>query len=155
MSEQNKKALQKALELLSKRSYSKSILADKLRLKDFEEKEIAQAMKRLEYLGFIDDRKYAENLAREYSTYKKYGAQRIKFKLKEKKISDDIIVEILAGIDERIESENLDELTKRYLSKIRSIPKEKQYNRTLGYLIRRGYSFDAAKKAFYKISQNI
>ncbi len=150
MSDQNKTALQKGLDLLSKRSYSKAILAEKLRLKDFDEKDIREAIERLEFLGFLDDNRYAENLVREYSEFRKYGRQRIIMKLREKKIPDEIIDCQVVNLTRDTEGEAATELVKKYLKKVRNLPKEKIYNRALGFLMRRGYNYDIAKTALQK-----
>jgi len=141
------KALTKALELLSKRSYSKQILVDKLLEKEFEVDEIDAAVKKLEELDFIDDKKYAESLAREYLEIRRYGAYRVKLKLKEKKIPEEIIKNVISGINQQTEDENLLELTKKYLKKNKNLPKEKLYNRALGFLLRRGYSYSKCRDA--------
>ena len=147
MSESNQTALSKALELLSKRSYSKAILKEKLLLRDFEENETSQAIKKLESLGFIDDKKFAENLVREYSEFKRYGRQRIKLKLREKKIPEEIASEALENIELEIEENNLKELVKKNLNKNKNLSREKRYTRTLGFLLRRGFSYELSKKA--------
>ncbi|MFH1855180.1 MAG: regulatory protein RecX [bacterium] len=141
------KALTKALDLLSKRSYSKQILIDKLKQKEFEIDEISAAVKKLEDLEFIDDKKYAESLAREYLEIRKYGAYRVKLKLKEKKVPEEIIKEVLSGINQETEDENLLELTEKYLKKNSGLPREKLYRRTLGFLLRRGYSYSKCRDA--------
>lgn len=153
MNEPKKKALNKALDLLSKRSYSSAILADKLREKEFPEEEINLAIKKLKSLGFVDDKKYAENLVREYSEFKRYGAYRIKLKLIEKKIPEEIIKDALSKISKISEQENVSELAKKYL-KNKNLPREKLYNRTLGFLLRRGYSYELSKQAVGQALKN-
>lgn len=139
-------ALTKALGLLSKRSYSKAILVDKLKDKKFALEDIDEAVKKLEALNFIDDKRYAESLVREYSSLRRYGAGRIKLKLREKKISQEIILEVLESISDQTEQDNLDALAQKQLEKNKNLPREKLINRTLGYLLRRGYSYDKCKK---------
>lgn len=143
-------ALTKALDLLSRRSYSKAILIDKLREKEFLPEDIRIAIKRLEDLNFIDDRRYAQSLVREYSELKRYGAYRIKLKLKEKKVPEEIIIETIGLIDPQSQEDNLEHLAGVQVRKNRNLSREKLINRTLGFLIRRGYSFDKAKKAINK-----
>jgi regulatory protein len=148
LNEQKKnKALNKALSLLSKRSYSKGILTQKLREKEYSDEEILEALKKLEEIGFIDDRRYAENLVREYSVLKHYGAYRIKLKLKEKLISDELISASISEIKQEDELQNIDELAKKHIKRNRHLAKEKIVNRALGYLIRRGYSYEKSRKA--------
>ena len=116
-------------------------------LRDFEENETSQAIKKLESLGFIDDKKFAENLVREYSEFKRYGRQRIKLKLREKKIPEEIASEALENIELEIEENNLKELVKKNLNKNKNLSREKRYTRTLGFLLRRGFSYELSKKA--------
>ncbi len=144
------KALTKALELLSKRSYSKQILIDKLLQKEFEIDEINAAIEKLEELDFICDKKFAESLAREYLEIRRYGAYRVKLKLREKKVPEEIIKEVISGINQQTEDENLLELTEKYLKKNKNLPREKLYNRALGFLLRRGYSYGKCKDTLKK-----
>lgn len=141
------KALNKALQLLSKRSYSRGVLIQKLEEKEFPREEIFAAIKKLEELNFIDDKKYSENLVREYSHIKRYGSYRIKLKLKEKLINDDIISQVISSIKDGDEEKNVLELAQKQLKKNKNLPKEKAINRILGFLIRRGYSYEKSRKA--------
>ena len=148
-SEKNK-ALTKALALLSRRSYSEAILKDKLEEKELSGEDIDKAIRKLKSLGFIDDKKYAENLVREYCEFRRYGAYRVKLKLIEKKLPSNIIKESLARISKDNEKKNVSELARKYL-KNKKLSREKLYNRTLSFLLRRGYSYEQSKKAVLEI----
>jgi len=140
-------ALNKALQLLSKRSYSQGILTQKLREKEFPDEEIRLAIKKLVDLNFINDLRYSENMVREYSSLKRYGSYRIKLKLKEKLIPKDIISQVLGLIKEEDEEKNILELAQKQLTKNKNLSREKIINRTLGFLIRRGYSYEKSRRA--------
>ena len=140
-------ALTKAFFLLSKRSYSKEILREKLQEKKYSEEDIDLALKKLSSIGFIDDKKFAENLVREYSTFRRYGAYRIKLKLREKKIPEEIAKGALENLSENNQADNLKELVDKCLKKNIKLSREKQYARALAFLLRRGYPYDKSKKA--------
>jgi len=45
------------------------------------------------------------------------------------------------------EDELITQTIKSYLKKIENLPREKKYNRVMGFLLRRGFGYDKAKKA--------
>jgi len=92
------RAREKALWLLSHRDYSKKELAKKLR--DGGDREVADnAAARMEELGLVDDRRYAEKWARELCFVKYYPARRAVMKLLEKGVSREIAEEAVASIE--------------------------------------------------------
>lgn len=105
------------------------------------------AIKKLVDLNFINDLRYSENMVREYSSLKRYGSYRIKLKLKEKLIPEDIISQVLGLIKEEDEEKNILELAQKQLTKNKNLSREKIINRTLGFLIRRGYSYEKSRRA--------
>ncbi len=79
-------AKQKALSLLDRRDYSRAELMRRLAEKGFSESAAAQALDRLEELGFVDDARYAPIVVRHYAA-KGFGAQRIRGELQRRGIS--------------------------------------------------------------------
>ena len=91
-------ALEKALWLLSHRDYSRGELAKKLRVGG--DREAAdKAAARMEEIGLVDDRRYAEKWARQLCFVKHYPARRAVLKLLEKGVSREVAEEAVASIE--------------------------------------------------------
>ena len=150
-------ALTRALNLLSKRSYSEKRLRVKLsenfrggtRKRSLKLSDIDRAINRLREIGFLDDNKFAQNLAHEMAEFRHFGPRRIYLELIKKGIEKNLAKEIVSSIEHPFD-ESLDEVLIKYLKKSKNIPREKIYNRTLGFLMRRGFSYEMAKNAFFK-----
>lgn len=96
-----KKAKEKALSLLSYKEYTQSELTQRLR-KHVDEAAAEAAVARMQELGLLNDRDYAERYLRELADRKGYGKLRIKQEMRRKGIASDLIEELLAereGID--------------------------------------------------------
>lgn len=137
-------ALNRALNLLSKRSYSEKRLREKIAEKGFNTDEIDQAVTRLKELKFIDDRRFGENLSREMAEFRHFGPRRIYLELikkgLEKNLAKDVVDRIVQDFDQSI-----DEILKKYLKKCSNVATDKLYNRALGFLIRRGFSYESSR----------
>ena len=134
------KAKEKALRLLSLRAHSKKELRDKINNSSNEDvaREIADKM---EDLGLVNDRNFADAYAKELFTKKMYSSSRIRYELEKKGISDDIIDDIM-GSCEFDERENIERiLEKKRFEK----DDEKQYRRVVAYCQRMGYSWNDIK----------
>lgn len=150
-------ALTRALNLLSKRSYSEKRIREKLsedfrggtRKRSLSLADINKAIKRLLELSFLDDRKFAQSLSREMAEFRHFGPRRIYMELIKKGIPKELAKETTDNIEHAFD-ESLDEILKKYLKKCKNVPREKIYNRAMGFAIRRGFSYDQAKNAFNK-----
>ena len=104
---------------------------------------------REEEYKLLDDTDYARRYAHDLIYLKKFGIRQVKWKLKEKGISDSIIDKTIEELDfEDTVSENLQSLITKKLAgnyDIKNIMKVKRY------LASRGYSFDEINSAFSHI----
>jgi len=103
--------------------------------------------------GYIDDRRYALDKAKYLKEYKKYGNKKIKEYLYAKRISSDIIGEILEDelfADVQTETENMRALLiKKYGENLNRLDKSdrKDIQKAFNMLIRSGYKYQDAKNA--------
>jgi len=101
--------------------------------------------------GYIDDRRYAFDKAKYLKESKKYGNGRIKEYLYQKKISSDIIAEVLEDeffSDEDANIENMRNLlTKKYGANLDRLDKSDRNDiqKAINMLIRNGYKYQNAK----------
>ena len=134
------KAKEKALRLLSLRAHSKKELRDKINNSSNEDvaREIADKM---EDLGLVNDRNFADAYAKELFTKKMYSSSRIRYELSKKGISDDIIDDVM----ESVEFNDRDNIEKIFGKKRFDKGDEKQYRRVVAYCQRMGYSWNDIK----------
>lgn len=132
---------QKALEMLSRRPYSRRELKDKLLRRGTDEQSADECIAWLDEHGFLDDGEYAGAVARHYSA-KGYGAGRVKTELRRRGIERELADETLAELPEN--TEKID----AYIARRLSDPKDRDSVRKIGAaLYRRGYSWDEIRAA--------
>ena len=132
---------QKALEMLSRRPYSRRELKDKLLRRGTDEQSVDECISWLDEHGFLDDGEYAGAVARHYSA-KGYGAGRVKTELRRRGIERELADETLAELPE-----NTDKID-AYIARRLSDPKDRDSVRKIGAaLFRRGYSWEEIRAA--------
>lgn len=143
-----RRALELALWYLSRQAQSEKQIRDKLSRKEFEGEEIDEAIKKLKDLGFVNDQKFAQDFVRQSKLGKPKGKHRLRLELIKKGIDKEIITEVLeTGFSEGEQEELIDSAAKAYLKKIKNLPREKAYQRLMGYLLRRGFDYEKVSKA--------
>ncbi|MFI3207461.1 MAG: regulatory protein RecX, partial [Clostridia bacterium] len=142
-SSQYKRAKDKAMYLLGIKNYSKRQFISKLR-EDCDKEIAEQVTEKMEELGFVNDKNYAEILTRDLINIKKFGKARIKTELFQRGIDRDIIDEIMAEteIDSDENIQNI--LEKKYPLWSED---EKVKRRAVAFLQRRGYSYSQIRQA--------
>jgi len=142
------RSLEYSLWLLGRRAYTEKQIRDKLESKKFEPEEIENTLRRLLDLKFVDDFEFARSFVRQAKLGRPKGAYRIKFELKQKGLKKELIECALADENfEENEAKLVESALKLYLPKIKNLSREKQYRRTMAYLLCRGFSYNEAKKA--------
>ena len=144
----SRRAFNKATELLSRRDHGEKELLIKLRQKGFKE-EAEEAIEKLKYYGYIDDRRFAENYVKELIRIKHYGKRRVEQELYRKGIDREIISEVLEGA-EFPESELVSLIERKYY---RYLTDEKGIKKTINSLLRMGYSYGEIKDALKTVSE--
>ena len=136
--------------LLSRKSYSKKSLFDKLIQKGFEKEDIEKVLNLFDELHIINDEYFAKNLTRTLQARGK-GTIYIKNELKRHKIKSERITEILSEPED--EMEEYERAIKVIKKKYPNFDKEdKDMQRKVGaFLQRRGFSYDDISKAFREI----
>ena len=132
---------QKALEMLSRRPYSRRELKDKLLRRGTDEQSVEDCIAWLDEHGFLDDGEYAGAVARHY-TAKGYGAGRVKSELRRRGIERELADETLEALPEN--TEKID----AYIARRLNDPKDRDSVRKIGAaLFRRGYSWEEIRAA--------
>jgi regulatory protein len=108
------KAEKKAYRLLALRGHSEKELREKLRQGGFAESLIAGVIAKCRELGYLDDRKFARQRARELAVNRLVGDRRIAADLREKGIPDAVCREAIAEVRDEIgEEEAIDRILRK------------------------------------------
>ena len=135
--------------LLSTRSYTVKAMREKLISHIGNEEIVEKTIEFLKEYKLLDDLDFAKRCAHDLVHLKKLGITQVKWKLKEKGISQTIIERVLEELDfDNTISENLENLAQKKLSGNYDI---KNIMKTKRYLASRGYSFDQINSVFSKI----
>ncbi len=129
------------------RSHSEYELRDKLRHANTPDEVIEEVMEFLHEYHLIDDRVYAERLAKDLSNIKKFAKHRIIMELSRKGIARDIANEVVS----ELETDEQEMLLPQMEKKLGGDFDNKSRDRAFRYFAARGYSFDDIKRAFDQI----
>lgn len=142
---EEKKAKQKAMTLLSYKSYTKQGLQK--RLAEYVDGEAAEkATERMAELGLIDDEDYARRLAADLIKRKGYGERRVMQEMLRRGVAKQLAEEAISA-----QSVDTGETLKRIIEKkyLRTLENEgeKGKRRAVNGLLRLGYSYDEINSA--------
>ncbi|MEH0369851.1 recombination regulator RecX [Vibrio mimicus] len=135
---------QSALQLLSRRDHSEYELQQKLALKGHQTEVIDEVVKYFLELGYLSDVRYAASQARQM-VHKGYGEQRLRQQLKEKRVAEDVIEQVLA--EQTIDWFELAKEVAHKKFKSGISLERSQYAKQVRYLQYRGFGFDQIRYA--------
>lgn len=144
-------AYEKALDLLSRRSYSKKELYQKLKLK-YGDSASERAIEKLLYFGYLNDEEYARIYSKHLYETKKYDVRRISMELKLKGIDREIIENVTKTLDNEPITRIIEMLSTKFSNGFKD---EKTKKRFVAKLQRMGYSWNDIKSAFREFEINI
>ena len=144
-------AYEKGLDLLSRRSYSKKELYQKLKLK-YGDSAAERAIEKLLYFGYLNDEEYARIYSKHLYETKKYDVKRISMELKLKGIDREIIENVTKTLDNEPITRIIEMLSTKFSNGFKD---EKTKKRFVAKLQRMGYSWNDIKSAFSEFEINI
>lgn len=146
------KARDTAVKYLSFKARTKNEVAAKLAEKDFTEDIIDKVIALLEKYNYIDDYSYAGSFLRDKFNINGFGTERIKYELKQRGISEEIIEKV---VEENCfdEIKKAAELIEQKYGVYEFDIKERR--KIEGFLLRRGFSFSTIKDAFNLLKDEI
>ena len=130
------------LRWLTGRSYSEAELRKRLHRKECAEDDIEQALQRCLELGYVDDRRYAQELVARFMRRGDAVGIRLRQELKKKGLSADLAEEVIAEESQQYDEEQLlaQVVQRRYANIDFSAIDQRQQRRIVNYLYRRGFS---------------
>lgn len=145
IAEEKNKAINYALKLLSYRPRAEKELSDALKRKGYDEIIIDETINYCKERDYINDREFAESFVRDKINFSKLGPERIRYELKLKGISDDIINKVLK-MNKDHQFETAFELGKKRLNLYKNDSYDAKYRKLSGFLQRKGFSYDIISK---------
>lgn len=143
-----KRAMSCAFTHMSRSEKSEKQLREHLFKKEFSENTIEKIMARLKELNYVDDLNLAKNFVEHSSSS---GKKAIRFKLKTKGISDEIINEVLENVSDEDQLEKAIELAEKQLPKYNKYELYDQKRRMNDFLARRGFDWNVISSAIEKV----
>lgn len=144
-------AKERALRLLSARSYTSKALKEKL-MRDVGEAEADIIIERMQDLGLIDDEDYAIRYAKDCINLRGYSHKRLVGALYQKGISREVIEATLARLGQEDQERQVVKLVeKKYINKIDD---EANLRKTINAIMRKGFSYDEIKKVLNNINED-
>jgi len=144
-------AVEKAVRVLNAASQTRSGLSQKLKRAGFSPTAVAAASARMEALGYVNDRAYADAVVQKRQRQGR-GVKVIASELHHKGIEPELIDEILADVDAGAEVERATELAVRLLRRHADEPTVRQREHVIGGMMRRGFTPGVARRALERAS---
>jgi regulatory protein len=139
-------AKEAALRFLSFRRRTEKEVRDKLKKRGFDNKTIISTVEKLKDYDLINDVEFAAAWVRERLAHKPRGKKLLKQELWKKGIKKEIIDQVteeLCKDEDKAASELLEKIKRRY----RNLEPQVARRRMLGLLLRRGFSYETARKS--------
>ncbi|WP_243026658.1 regulatory protein RecX [Thermus albus] len=130
-------AMAYALRLLARRALSRARLREKLRDR-FPEGEVEGVLARLEAMGYLDDRAFAEAFV---ASRRKYGPHKLRHLLRAQGVAQEVVEEVLSAYGEE---ENLEAA----LKVLRRYPRRQDKAKAVRFLQGRGFPLSVALEAY-------
>jgi regulatory protein len=142
-------AFELAVKALGRRERSVAELSRWLTERGVDTEEVEDVVARLEELGELDDARFARRYAEDKRELAGWGAERIRATLLERGVPPEYIEAALAA-DDAPESERAAALLVRRGEALRS---EADRGRAIGYLTRKGYTYEVAHEAIRAVER--
>ena len=139
--EETNKAINQALNLLSYRQRSEKEIYLALKRKDYQESSIMKAIDYCRKNKYLDDKAFAKSYVNDKINLSKLGVERIRYELRLKGISQEIIDRVLV-VDKDDQYELAKELAEKRIKSYKNDSTNAIYRKLGGYLQRRGYSYE-------------
>jgi regulatory protein len=142
--EARRDAYELAVRALSRKEHSTAELVKWLEQRDVDPADVEMVIDRLTSIGELDDERFARRFAEDKQELAGWGAERVREALMARGVVSEHIEAALAADSEKVQIDRAIDLLVR---RGRSIDSEAEKTSALGYLTRRGYSYEIAYEA--------
>ena len=150
--ERKKEAKDVALRILSFRRRTEKQVKDKLQKKGFDEKTIKATIDKLKEFDLINDLEFATSWVKDRLAFKPRGKKLLKQELWKKGIAKDIIEQVTEELCQDEDKSAL-ELVEKIRGRYKDLDPKGAKRRMFNFLLRRGFSYEATKKALSQINR--
>ena len=142
--EARRDAYELAVRALSRKERSTAELVNWLEQRNVDPADIEMVIDRLTAIGELDDERFAQRFAEDKQELAGWGAERVRESLLARGVASEHIEAALAADSEKVQIDRANDLLVR---RGRAIDSEAEKTSALGYLTRRGYSYEIAYEA--------
>jgi regulatory protein len=128
------------LHLLTARPRTRSELRQALLRKEIEPDVADEVLSRLDDVGLIDDKAFAEMWVHSRHTYQGMGRRALTVELRRRGVDNDVAAEAVAAVDPDAEEERARQLVRKRLPSMSAIDQQAKIRRLVGMLARKGYA---------------
>lgn len=143
--EEQDRANNYAIKLLSYRWRAEKEIKDKMREKGYEVDIIDSTIDYLYDQNLLNDKRFAETFTRDKMNFNKWGSYKIKQELYTKGISRNVVDEVLEEYGDD-EYERALELARKKITSYKNDDRNAIYRKLGGFLQRKGYSYDCVSR---------
>ncbi len=136
----------RTIKFLERRLHSRSELKQKLGKNDYPPEMIEQVLDRLEEMGYVNDKKFAETRAELSAKYKHHGPNRARIELAKKGVKGEVARQAVEHVYESNDNSAIArDLAQRKVKSLSKLEPHVAKRRLYGMLLRRGFDFDTIK----------
>lgn len=137
----------RVLNLLARRPRSEWEIRDYMKRKNVEQEKIDTILNMLSKRGYVDDKEFATRWVENRRLLKSISRRKLVVELKQKRISEDVISEVIA----QDETDDL-EVLRDEIAKKRHQTRYQEDSKLIAYLARQGYNYGDIKQALEELS---
>jgi regulatory protein len=138
---------ERALLLLSVRARSRKELRSRLVRAGFEPAEVDDELGRLEAVGLVDDEAFARQVVEHEVANRRSGRRAVLGRLARAGVDRETVERALEDLPAAGEEERARELARARVRRLGDVRPEQAFSRLVGYLARRGYDPETARRA--------
>jgi regulatory protein len=146
------RVFERAVRFLSYRPRSLTEVERYLRGKAIAEDVIADVIARLERANYLDDEAFARFWLENREQFRPRGQRALRYELRQKGVSDEIIRQVLGGVDDEASAWRAVEAR---LSRWANLPADEFRQKVVGYLSRRGFDYSIISLTLDKACQKL
>ena len=154
MKDEREKALSYTFRILGKKGYTEREIRGKLHQKNYKKEIREKTIQRLKELGYLNDRKFAQEFIERSLFRRPAGKYLLAKKLQEKGIKAKIVEESLEKFYPEKEEDLAKEAGEKFLPRLNSLPLEKKKARLFSFLSRRGFPSEMCIQITKQMTEN-
>ena len=142
-------AYQKSLFYLGHRTRSEYEVRKRISKYGFDNNVIQKVISRLVDKQYLSDREFAQEWVENRITFRPRSRSMLRYELRQKRVPEDIIAHALHNIPD--EGKLAEKAAKKHSRRLRGLDRRSFQKKLVGYLSRRGFSYDIVKSAIDKL----